>query len=180
VACEQAPVEPAPSNSAARPVRTANSLTWTAPPTWNVERVADRGLYRAKYSVPTAGDAKLTAEVMVSRVDAAAKGDLQKTIADFVSLFEGADKSPPKPEHFRVGDFEVTWVEVAGTYRFPMGPPVGPQKRVAAHMLKENWRGVAAGVKTKSRGSWFFRLVGPDDSVAAARSTFRTMIETLK
>ncbi len=180
VACEQAPAEPTPSPSAARPVRTANSLSWTAPPTWNVERVANQGLYRAKYTVPMAGDAKHTAEVMVSRVDAARGGDLQETIAGFLGLFEGAGKTPPKPEQLEVGDFEVTWVEVAGTYRFPMGPPVGPKKQAAAHVLKKGWRGVVAGVKTKSRGSWFFRLVGPDDSVAAARSSFRTMIETLK
>jgi hypothetical protein len=145
-----------------------------------VERVADHGLYRAKYTVPKAGDAKLTSEVMVTRVDAETNASLAKTMADFVSLFDGSDESPPKPEHFRVGEFEVTWVELAGTYRFPMGPPVGPQKRAAAHLLKENWRGIAAGVKTNDRGSWFFRLVGPDDSVAAARSAFRGMIESVK
>ena len=179
-ACEKTPAEPMATDAGALPQRGPQPLTWTAPPTWNVERVAKHGLYRAKYTVPTAGDAKLTAEVLVSKIDAEEKGNLPMTIAKFLRLFEGPDSQNPKREEFQVGTFNVTWVEIAGTYRFPMGPPLGPQKQAAAHMLKKGWRDIAAGVKTKSRGSWFFRLVGPDDSVAAARSSFRPMIENLK
>lgn len=179
-ACEKTPAEPAASDAAARPTRTVQQLTWTAPPTWNVERVAKQGLYRAKYTVPTAGNAKLTAEVLVSKIDANEKADLPTAAANFLRLFENTTHKNPKRERFKVGTFDIMWIEIAGTYRFPIGPPVGPQKQAAAHVLKENWRGIVVGVKTKSRGSWLFRLVGPDDSVAAARSTFRSMIDSVK
>jgi len=79
--CERAPAEPTASDAGARPVPTAQPLTWTAPPTWDIERAADRGLYRAKYTVPKAGDAKLNSEVMVSRIDVEDNASLDKTMA---------------------------------------------------------------------------------------------------
>jgi hypothetical protein len=179
-ACEQAPAEPPASDAGRRPTQGAEPLTWTTPPTWNVERVAQRGLYRAKYTVPTAGNAKLTAEVLVTKIDANEKANLPRAIADVLRLFESPDGQKPTREQFQVRDFSIMWAEIEGTYRFPMGPPVGPQKQAAAHVLKKDWRGIVVGVKTKSRGRWLFRLVGPEDSVAAARSTFRSMIESLK
>jgi hypothetical protein len=35
-------------------------------------------------------------------------------------------------------------------------------------------------VRTKDRGNWFFKLVGPDETVQAARSAFRRMVESAR
>ena len=79
-----------------------------------------------------------------------------------------------------VREFQIRIVEIGATYRFPMGPAAGPNKKHAAHVIKEGWRGIAAGVVTPDRGNWFFRLVGPNDSVAATRSAFITLLESLQ
>ena len=47
-------------------------------------------------------------------------------------------------------------------------------------MLKEDWRAIAAGVETKDRGNWYFQLVGPNDTVLAARSSFHDMLRSLR
>ena len=39
---------------------------------------------------------------------------------------------------------------------------------------------IGAVVHTKDRGNWFFRLVGPDATVQAAKSDFFAMIESAK
>jgi hypothetical protein len=75
---------------------------------------------------------------------------------------------------------QVAMLEVGATYKFPVGPRIGPKNKAPATVLKEHWRAIAYGVKTKDRGNWLLRMVGPDDTVAAARSSFRSMVEALK
>jgi len=178
-ACEQAPAEPAPRKTAVVAAKVP-PLQWTVPPTWTVERTAKDGRYRGKYRSPAAGADKHGAELLVSRLSSPSKLPTERKL--FVKLF----KQGPKTAPVRVGKkaagvgAEVEVVEVSGTYRHPMGPAIGPQKRHAAHQLKENWRGLLATVDAKARGAWVFRLIGPDDSVKAARSAFINLVENLR
>ena len=79
-----------------------------------------------------------------------------------------------------VGSFKVETVEVKGTYKIDLGPKLGPGKRPPAQMVRENYRLVGAVVKTPDRGNWFFKMVGPDESVLAAKSAFRAMLESVR
>jgi hypothetical protein len=177
--CDQAPEEPAPASSVPT-VSSAPQLIWQAPPTWNVERTAEHGEYRAKYQIPSAGNAKHEAEVLVRYLGRGSKADVTTAIDELLSDFEGPGSMNPTRESFEVGSMKVTMLEVGATYKFPMGPRIGPKKKAPAQVIKDNWRAIAYGVKTTDRGSWFFRMVGPNDAVVAARSSFRAMIEGLK
>jgi hypothetical protein len=176
-ACNSAPPEPTNDSPSARPAQTAKTLEWTPPPTWNVDRTADRGTYRAKYTIPTQGDSKNPGELLVRHLGSGAKADPAPEIASFLGEWEGSGKDDVKREKLTVGDMEVELAEIAATYRYPMGPPVGPMKKVAAHVIKEGWRGIVAAVRTKDRGNWIFTLIGPTDTVEGARGAFRTMLE---
>ncbi len=178
--CQQAPPEPDRSTSRGRVTTTSRALSWTIPPTWTVQRLAKRGEYRAKYEVPPQGNGKHPAELLVSHLGRGSNADVSKKLAELAAQFEGAVAKSPKREQLKVGNFTVEWLNIGGTYKFPMGPPMGRRKRHAAHVLKDNWRGLAAGVRTPKRGNWFFRMVGPEDTVQAARSAFRNMIENVK
>jgi len=173
--CESAPEEPAGGKG--RPLTKHEPLAWTAPAGWNTERTADSGVYRAKYEIPTAGDAKHPAELLVWTVDTAK--ELQVARNDLLAAFEGQDVDP-KDETLKVGAFDVVLTEVAGRYKFPVGPPMGKKKKHAAHVLKDDWRAIIATVDTHGRGRWVFRMVGPTDTVASARGAFRTMIQDLR
>ncbi len=174
--CEKAPEEPTPQRSRATPT-SGPTLHWKVPPTWNVERTADQGEYRAKYTLPATGNAQHPAELLVSRVGSQ---DVGQKLEQLVAEFEGPQAAKPTRTEMKVGDFDVTLVDVAGTYKFPMGPAVGPKQRHAAHVLKDGWRALAAGVVTKDRGNWLFRMVGPNDAVEGSRSAFVSMLEALE
>lgn len=177
--CENAPEEPTSNQPVAAP-KTAKPLVWTPPPTWNVERTADKGEYRAKYTIPTAGDAKHPAELLVTYLGTGTQADVDAKLTGLLAEFEGEGVKNAKREELKVGDFTVKIMEVGATYKFPMGPPMGPNKKRAAHVIKENWRAIGAGVETSDRGNWFFRFVGPNDTVEGARSAFMAMMRGLE
>lgn len=179
VGCEDAAPEPTSTPHVAT-TKSAKTLVWKAPPTWNVERTADKGEYRAKYTIPTTGDSKHPAELLVSKLGGGKQGDIDAKLAAVLTEFEGEGVKNAQRKELTVGDYQVKVLDVGGTYKFPMGPPVGPNQRRAAHVIKENWRALVAGVETKDRGDWFFRLVGPNDTVEGSRSAFMSMLENLE
>jgi hypothetical protein len=77
--------------------------------------------------------------------------------------------SQPKRETFQIGDLKGHLVEVVGTRAasgFGMGPAT-PQ---------ENQRLLAAVLEGPG-GPWFFKLIGPDKTIAPARGTFLEMLK---
>ncbi len=177
-ACSKSTPEPEPAAERPSP-HAATTLTWHAPASWTLEKSAPTGSYRAKYTIPAQGGAAHPAELLISTVGSDA-GDADRSLADLRSDFEGAESEHPETRTVTKNGFERRELEIAGTYKFPMGPKVGKKQRVAAQMLKEHWRAAAAAVKTPSGEWWFFRLVGPDDSVQAARSAFFAMLDGLE
>lgn len=175
VGCQDPPPEPTPPPSSAAPTR-SKDLQWQAPAAWQLEKDAPSGNYRAKYAVPSQGDAKLAAELMVQRFTGPSQLEQERDYV--VGLFEKTDG--PKTDTGKAGELDVTWIEIAGDYKFPMGPPMGKTRKHSAHVIKSDWTAIMALVKTPQHGHWFFRMVGPKDTVAAARSTFRSMIDALK
>lgn len=171
--CEDPPEEPAGTR---RPVTKREPLSWTVPGGWNVDRTADSGIYRGKYTIPTAGDAKHPATLLIWTVDTAK--ELETERADLIAAFEKRKEAPAETK--KVGDFDVTLTEVSGRYKFPVGEPMGKTKKFPAHVLKDDWRALMATVDTHGRGRWVFRVVGPSDTVASARGAFRAMIDGLK
>lgn len=176
--CSRAPAEPEPSRIKPQATVSSTALQWTVPPSWSVERLAERGKYRAKYQIPQSGNDKHPANLLVSRPPSSAAGT-QPQLDELTAAFE-RHTDGPRTDAFEVKGLSVKMLEIAGTYRFPVGPAMGKTKRHAAHVMKEGWRALAASVDAKDRGQWFFRLVGPDETVQAAKSSFRSMIKSLK
>ena len=175
--CEQAPAEPTPTREPApRPSRLP--LSWSAPPGWTLEQSAERGSVRARYGIPSAGESKHPAELLVTVVEGGV--DVGSMLDELLAQFEGEEVSRARREQFTVGTLEVELLDVGGTYKMPMGPQMGKSKKHAANVLKERWRAIAAGVKTQGRGTWMFRLLGPNDAVEAARGAFRAMIDGMQ
>jgi hypothetical protein len=181
-ACEQAAPEPSSGSSSrpakAQPAKKSKALHWVAPPAWQLERTADTGTYRAKYRIEASGGSKHGGDALVSRLSPASEPTQQ--LDAFLKEFEGEGVAAAKREQFSVGTLKVHLLEVGATFRFGVGPAMGEKKKRAAHVLKSNWRGLVAVVVTPERGNWLFRLVGPNDTVEAARAGFRAMVESVK
>ena len=72
-----------------------------------------------------------------------------------------------------VAGIPVTIVEIQGTYQGGMMPGMGSES------AKPRWTMRAAIIET-AVAPYFFKLVGPNDSVAAARNAFDRMIDTVR
>jgi hypothetical protein len=181
-ACKSSPAEPEAPGAASAAGAAAEAvapLVWDVPPTWTVNPAVRHGAaQKAAYHVPKAGDAKGEAEVVVVFFGTGSVGDVEKSFATWSAEFEAPDGAPPKRAPLDGGHFPIDTLETAGKYKVAVGPHVGPQKRSPVQVTRENFRMVGAVVKTKDRGNWFFKITGPEDSVAAARDTFLAMVRS--
>ncbi len=178
-ACNKAPSEPeggASSSSEAAPA--VAPLAWDAPGTWAKMDVPRSGAAKASYRVETAdGD---EAEATVSFFGTGSKGDPAANFKEWFDQFDGNVGQTAARETFQAHGLSVETVEVTGTYKVDLTPNPRGKKRSVVQMVKKNHRLYGAVVRTPDRGNWFFKLAGPDETVLAARSAFRAMLESAR
>ena len=179
IGCDRAPAEPGPSKRPAQSAPKPDSLKWDAPATWTLDKSGEKGRYRAKYSIQPRGDDKHPAEMLVTKLP---KNETLESELTRISRSFEKKLSPPKRQNLKAGAFQATLVDLDGTYKMGMGPvvPGSRGKRQAAYVLQEGWYGLAAGVDAGTKGRWLFRLVGPRETVQAARSPMLVMLRNLK
>ncbi len=141
---------------------------------------AKSGPQKALFHVPQAGSDKEEGNLEILFYGTGAEGSPDKQFSAWFKQFDGDVGSKAKRDKFSVGALEVEMVEVSGTYKIPLGPALGPQKKSPMQMVKENFRLLGAVVKTPDRGNWFFKLTGPNDTIEAAKGAFRGMLESAK
>ena len=179
--CSKAPAEPDPPASAVvSTTPTVAPLQWTVPSSWTTVDVPKSGAQKAGYRIPQVGNDKEEATLEVYFFGTGAEGSQDKQFSSWFKQFDGDVGQTAKRDKFSAGTLEVETVEVAGTYKIPLGPALGPQKRSPMQMVKDNYRLLGAVVKTSDRGNWFFKLAGPSDTVEAARGAWRTLLESTR
>jgi hypothetical protein len=150
------------------------ALTITAPAEWNSVEPANR-IIEHELSVP-AKDGKADGAARLTIM--AAGGSVEANIARWVGQFKGteggADRSVAKTEKLDINGMAATLVDLSGTYVDSPRGPFGPKVERAGYRL------VGAIVETKGEGVYFFKLIGPDQTVAAGAEAFREMIGTLR
>jgi hypothetical protein len=190
-ACNKAPSEPdAPARSTTE-VATVAPLLYDVPGTWSPEQAPKTGPLKAHYQTEKTGNDKAGADVEVYFYGTGALGDPARVFKEWGEQFEpGADAGPattlvPVRESFTTsskGLFPVDTFEVAGTYKINLSPPVnvGAKKRSAMQMVKAGYRLYGAALHTKDRGTWFFKMIGPDESVQASRQQLRVLLDSAR
>lgn len=156
---------PKPTMAATPPA--PSDLTWDTPKTW--EKVENPSTMRkATYRIPkVAGDTE-DAEMSVSQ----AGGSVEANVTRWTGQFEKAKDDATKRFEKKVGDFNVTVVEIHGTFAgsgMPGAPAAGP---------KPNYAMLAAIVNTST--PHFFKITGPEKTVTAARADFDKMVDSFK
>jgi hypothetical protein len=179
-ACNKAPAEPEgrPASSSDQSPAVA-PLLWDAPAAWTKLDVSG-GPKKAAYQVTKAGDDKEEAQVEVLFFGTGAKGDPVANFKEWFDQFDGNVGATAARETFAVHALKAETVEVSGTYKIALTRPPRGRKAAPVQMVKNKWRLYGAVVRTPDRGNWFFKLVGPDETVQAARSAFRTMVESTR
>ncbi len=156
----------------------ADDLAWDDPAGW--QRVQPSSMMRrAQYSIPAVAGETGNAELTVITFGPGQGGDNDSNIERWYGQVVQADGRATRDvatrRTFTVGAMNVTEVEAAGR----IGGAGGMQMPgMAAAPSFEHGRLLAAIVETPN-GPWFFKMTGPDQTVAGARGAFETMLRSL-
>jgi hypothetical protein len=151
----------------------ATGLTWSAPADWVVE-APDTRMRKAQYRVPgEAGDA----ECVVFYFGPGQGGDPSANAQRWARQFTLADGSPGtagmKVDSRKVGGIDVLTVEVAGTYEGGFGMGSQQEAPKPGQML-------LGAIAQGPDANWFFKLTGPEATVAGERAAFDELVGSLK
>jgi hypothetical protein len=155
-------------------------LVYTAPASWQKTGESDEHEKRAVYVVPKMGDDKEDGEALVLFFGTGSAGDRDKQWDPWFQQFDGDAKKDATRTTFETHGITVETFEFAGNYKLNLGPHRPGQVRSPVQMVKNNYRMIGAVARTKDRGNWFFRLVGADATVTAAKPDFLAMLQSVE
>lgn len=175
---ESTPAPPSPSGdrsdsltppAAVGPVVTAGALRFELPAPF--EREAPASPMRLAQAV-VSGEAG-PAELAVFYFGAGQGGSVDANFERWLAQIERPKRAPePQRGTFTADSFDVFWIEATGTL-LPSGMGTGPKTPQPDSRL-------LGAVVQGTGGPWFFKLTGPDATVAAAREPFLAMLRGLR
>jgi hypothetical protein len=150
-------------------------LSFTPPPGWIAEAPSSSSR-KAQYRLPRVqGDAE-DAELVVYYFPGGG-GSPQANVDRWIGQFTGSSgKSAPeaaKINHKTVDNIPLTIVDVSGTYSDSMGSmQSGGQTKPGFRML--------GAIAESKQGPWFFKLTGPERTVAKWQSSFESFLDSIR
>ncbi|MCP3105186.1 hypothetical protein LZ198_40590 [Myxococcus sp. K15C18031901] len=152
----------------------AGGLTWTAPTEWAAQ--GERPMRAATYKVPAAKGDTEGAELAVFYFGQGQGGAVDANVKRWLGQFQTADGKPvdkaAKTKAEKLGGLPVTTVDVKGTYTGG-GPMMGPSTPKPGYRL-------LGAIVEGPEGAVFFKLTGPEKTVAASEKSFRKLLESVK
>ncbi len=153
----------------------AGGLTWTAPREWEAQGA--KAMRVATYRIPAAkGDAE-PGELAIFYFGQGQGGGVDANVKRWVGQFQKPDgtaltEKDTKTKKDTVQGLPVTTVDVKGTYAGG-GPMMGPSTPKPGYRL-------LGAIVEGPEGAIFFKLTGPEKTVAAADKPFRKMLDSVK
>lgn len=151
-------------------------LQYVTPETWTSQKPTSP-MRQAQYLVPRVGSDSQDAEFIVFYFPTGEGGGVKDNIVRWRRMFTDAQGAPLPDEAVRIEQREVNGLKVvtldqSGRYtpQMPGGPPGTPQA---------DMRMLGAIVQANG-GNWFFRMIGPEATVAANRDAFEQLINSAK
>jgi hypothetical protein len=153
----------------------AGSVRWSAPARWESKPAS--GMRTATYLIPAAKGDPEGAECAVFRNIA---GGVDANIKRWIGQFEQPDGSSSdakaKQKKENISGFDITTVDLTGTFKGG-GPMMGMPGQSSGP--KTGYRLLGAIVETQE-GEVFFKMTGPEKTMAAAQGEFQTLLKSLK
>lgn len=179
--CSQNQSRPAASSASSSAAEVSAShgttpdLTYQAPDGWVKEEPAS-SMRKAQYRLPRVEGDSEDAEMVVYHFNGGG-GTVEANIKRWINQFSKPDGSSAKDSSYvdreRINGLSVTLVEVSGTYHQPLGPMMNKT------VDKNRYRLLAAIFQTPG-GPWFFKLTGPEKTVAHWRNSYTEFLNTVK
>jgi len=140
-------------------------ITLKTPASWKQSEPTSR-LRLAQFEIPAAEDGKESAELAIFSFGGG--GGVQANIDRWIGQFDAdGRKSKVTSGKSDLGQYVI--VDVTGTYKKPVGPPVlrKTEPMPGARML-------AAILAVEGKGNYFLKMTGENATVSAAVKAFRT------
>jgi hypothetical protein len=170
-ASSAAPKASAASGASAAPTAQSKAgpgeIAWDIPSKWK-EIPNPNAMRIATYMIPRAEGDSEDAEMSVSRVG----GSVEQNIGRWKAQFEPVKPDSAKRQERTIAGLRVTIFEIAGNYS-------GMVMKGQVTKPKENYALLAAIVEV-SGDPWFFKLTGPEKTVAAARPDFESLANSVR
>jgi gluconolactonase len=140
------------------------AITLKTPANWKQSKPTSR-LRLAQFSIPAVEGDHEAAELAIFSFGAGGgiKANVDRWIGQFATEGRKAKTTSGKS---KTGEY--VFVEIGGTYRKPVGPPV---LRKTESMANARMLGVILAVE--GEGTYFLKMTGPDKTVISAADAFR-------
>src|SRR5262249_4403917 len=149
---------------------TIDGLRSRTPGDWAEEQVSSRMRVK-QFRLDAVGDDKMNAEVTIFFFGPGGGGSTAENVKRWKGMFlppEGKKiDDVAKVETLKVGKVPVTYVDVPGTY-LEKFPPFAPNAKITP---RPNYR-LLGVVFESEKGPYFFRLLGPADTVSHYKKGF--------
>jgi len=142
------------------------SIAWDVPPAWQASQPTSP-MRMAQAAIPgSAGPAEMT----VFHFGVGGGGGTEANIQRWVDQVETTAEA--ERGQFETDGYQVSWVSVPGTIK-ASGMGMGPSEPQPGSRL-------LGAVVEGPGGPWFFKITGPEATVAAAREPFFAMLRTVR
>ena len=144
-------------------------LVLNVPESWKQKKPSSR-LRLGHFDIPAAGKDKEVGELGIFNFGGGG-GGVRANAERWIGQFEAQGRKV-KLKHSKSKSGEYVIVDVSGTYNKPVGPPI---RRQTERMPNARMLGVilALTVGDERKGTYFLKLTGPKDTIAAAASDLR-------
>jgi len=149
-------------------------VTLYLPADWKSQKLRS-SILEKEFVIPAVKDDKTAGRLTMMR----SGGSIKANVDRWISQFSGQGGAPVRSKiHDKtMNEQEVKIVDISGTFKERLGGgPFAPGRTVE----RPKYRMLAGIVQTKGHGQYFFKLVGPEKTMAGAEKPFMAMMESIK
>lgn len=176
------PAEDDQSKNDSKPVKlvtltlAGGALELKVPETWKAPDKPRSRIIERELAVPPAKGDKQPGRLTMMRSGGSVKQNVDRWFGQFSQPDGKPTEDVAKVSEKKINGRAVTLVDISGTFAERMGGgPFAPGKTV----MQSDYRMLGAIVQTKERGQYFFKLYGPQKTIAEAHKPFVAMIESM-
>jgi hypothetical protein len=149
-------------------------LNWTTPARWKSNPGSGSSMRAATYNIPAAaGDSEGAECAVFKNIGGGVAANIKRWIDQFEQTDGSSSEAKAKQKKETIHGFSVTTVDLTGTFKgggMMMGQPTAK---------KTGYRLLGAIVESPE-GDIFFKLTGPEKTVAASQAEFQSLLNSIK
>lgn len=153
----------------------ASDLAWTAPSAWTSTKPSSQ-MRLAQYVIPRAKGDSEDGELAVFHLGLAG-GGVDETFRRWESAFDEDAIKAAKRSDRKAGDLAVSVIDIGGKYRADSAMMAIDAGATTAE--RQGMRLLGA-IVTTPEGPYYFKLLGPDKTISAAREDFFKLLDSCK